>query len=387
MSDLLDKPWRPLGKDPWNKDVYKTLKDEIVTHELLDRANIEYFNVLLIGQVSSGKSSFYNTVESVFAKNVTLRAGTGTREESLTTQFRTFKVKAKDSQNQPIRFRFCDTMGLSGMSGLKPEDYGKIMDGNVRDGADLRGKLVPSVKGYNENPTTGDKMHCVAFIVDASSYTFIDEQILEKFNKIRDEADSRFLNPIVILTRIDQTCIDLKRDEGDVRNVFHSKTMKDAVEEVAQKFGVAENSVYPVQNYSVETEKDRAIDILALRTLRQILRCSETFLDDMLERQDEDMKQLEEQLSNMKQNQTPTRPGQKFKQAPAKPGPTVKQARPPPATFCTSLYNCKGEDDDELDMSKGEKFTVMKLDLPGGWTLIKNQSGSTGKAPTNWLQF
>merc|ERR1711892_844175 len=295
MSGLLARPWRRFKeKDPWTEDVYTALKGEIVTHEHLDRNNLEFINVLLIGQISSGKSAFYNTVESVFTDYVTNKAGTGARERSLTTQFRTYKVKAKDQQKKPISFRFCDTMGLSATSGIKSPDYGKIMDGHVQDGADLRGKLVPGVTGYNQTPVKEDKMHCVAFIVDASRFQFIDEGIIDNFTEIRDEADSRNLNPIVILTRVDLTCDELNRDDGDIRHVFHSRRIKEMVAHVSAKLGVSEGMISPVQNFSTETEKDMGIDILCLRALRQILRNSKTFLDDLDEREDEERKQATE---------------------------------------------------------------------------------------------
>ena len=71
------------------------------------------------------------------------------------------------------------------------------------------------------------------------------------------------------------------------------------VEEVSEKLGVALNMVYPVQNYSVETAKDRGIEILTLRTLRQIIRCSETFLEDFKEREDAERNQAAAALSRL----------------------------------------------------------------------------------------
>ena len=37
------------------------------------------------------------------------------------------------------------------------------------------------------------------------------------------------LNPIVILTRTDLVCDELKKDGGDVTNVFHSQAMYEKV--------------------------------------------------------------------------------------------------------------------------------------------------------------
>jgi len=398
MSDLLDRPWRKFktDPDPWAESVYESLKEEICTHEHLEAAKLEYFNVLLIGQISAGKSSFYNTIESVFSEYVTTRADAGTVDASLTTKFRTYQVKAVDNGNKPIRFRFCDTMGLSTESGLSPEDCGKIMDGHVRDGDDLREKLDSTSRAYKD-----DKMHCVVFLVDASRVSFMDDGMIEKFANIREQATNKFLNPVVILTKIDECCPELERDEGDITKVFHSRKMKELVVEVSQKFGVAQNMVFPVQNYSSETDKDQGIDILLLRALRQILRFSKTAIDDMHLREREQLKQ-EERREEERQEQreiarqeelkvavanvrrltlSPDQTSSKKKQAPSRP----KQTPRPPV--CTAIYDRRHEDDDELDMFSGEKFEVMNPNAGGGWALVKNSSGATGLVPADYIKM
>ena len=87
--------------DPWSREVtiplyvafltfasqtYDKLKKEIQTHELIEKAGIEYINVLLVGECSAGKSSFFNSVESVFEGFVSSTAEAGTDEGSLTKQ-------------------------------------------------------------------------------------------------------------------------------------------------------------------------------------------------------------------------------------------------------------------------------------------------------------
>ena len=90
--------------------------------------------------VGAGKSSFFNSVESVFTGHVTGRANAGLVSTSLTTQYRQYFVRdgeATDSQNRSIKFRFCDSMGLEGEAGLKPIDFSKIMDGHVENLAEV----------------------------------------------------------------------------------------------------------------------------------------------------------------------------------------------------------------------------------------------------------
>merc|ERR1711892_678438 len=394
-EDLLEKPWRRYGrdKDPWAESVFETLKHEIVTHELLAEADLEFFNVLLIGQVSAGKSSFYNTIESVFSDYVTTRADAGQVDASLTTQFRTYKVKAMDHDNKPIRFKFCDTMGLSDTSGLTPENFGTIMDGHVHDGDDLRDELEAGSETYDE-----DKMHCVVFLVDASRMSFMDEVIIEKFRKIREQGTNRNLNPVVILTRIDECCAELDRDEGDITQVFHSKTVRDLVVEVTQKFGVAQNMVFPVQNYSSELEKEPGIDILLLRALRQILRCSKTCIDDMVEREkgkhkQEKRREAERQKLREKEHQKEVQDTEarlmRLKTGPDQAFPKKKRApfSPKQVTVCRAIHSRPREANDELDMVAGEKFEVLKPDDGNGWVEVKNSSGDTGLVPADWIKM
>jgi len=394
MSDPLTQPWRifPQDSDPWGESVYNSLKKEIVTHELLKEVELEFFNVLLIGQVSSGKSSFYNTLESVFGDYVTNRADSGIVDSSLTTKFRVYKVKSTDTENKPLAFQFCDTMGLSATSGMEPADYGKIMDGLVQDGDDLRGELGTDFEILKE-----DKMHCVVFVVDASKISFMDEEITKKMAKIREEATDRILNPIVILSRIDECCSELHKDTGDITQVFQSQTVRDLVVQVSKIFGVSENMVFPVQNYSSQNEKVMGIDILLLRALRQILRCSKTFVDDMIERDirkqkkikrrdEEKQKQRErarqEELMHARANVetlerleiSPNKASAEKKRAPSRPKPVYR-----------AIESRKGEDHDELNMVKGEKFEVLNQDDGNGWALVKNNSGISGLVPVEWI--
>ena len=106
---------------------------------------------------------------------------------------------------------------------------------------------------------------------------------------------------MVILTQIDRICPET---EKDTCKVFLSKSIKEKVmitatnkdckrhltclflnkvREVCEKFGINENMVFPVQNYTKEVEKELGIDILMLLTLQQILRNSEDYFTDLLE--------------------------------------------------------------------------------------------------------
>jgi len=285
MAELLDKPWRA-HKEPWTEETKLMLQKEIVTYELTKDTGVPYINVLLVGEISAGKSSFFNSIESAFEGYVSGRANSGLLDESLTTQYRQYFVcdgTAKDANDNHINFRFCDTMGIEGEGGMKPADFAKIMDGHVKDGAELAGKLVPGHHSYIEHPTEKERIHCVVFVISAKTFSIMDEDVKKKLKDIREEADARSLFPLVVLTKIDEIV------ELDVSDVYRSIKISAKVDEIAAEFGVKKNRIMPVKNYEAEVECDTNVDILTFRALRQILRNSKDFLKDKVQKASRDI--------------------------------------------------------------------------------------------------
>lgn len=64
--------------------VVQELKDSIASYDPLEEMKIPQVNILLIGQVGSGKSSFLNTINPIFKGEISFRACTGGAENSLT---------------------------------------------------------------------------------------------------------------------------------------------------------------------------------------------------------------------------------------------------------------------------------------------------------------
>jgi len=279
-NPLYAEPWRKYGKKAlWMEEMLTYLKKEIQEYEFLQEANVEFCNVLLVGQISAGKSSFFNTVASAFKGKVRQQAAAGFADRSLTTQYRMYPVK---SGNQNLRF--CDSMGLEGEdSGLSVTDVAFIMEGHVKDRAELGKGVTPAMEGYkgggyNPNPELKDKIHCVAFVIDAWSVSSLDDKLKAKIKQIRLEANKRDLNPLFMLTHVDEICEESKKDIG---KVFHSRAVHKKVQEVSQKFGINENMVFPVKNYNTESMNVLEIDILMLLTVRQILRNSEDYFEGL----------------------------------------------------------------------------------------------------------
>jgi len=63
----------------------KELKEAVETYTPLKDLNVPQARILLIGQVGAGKSSFFNTINSIFRGYITGQANSGSAEHSLTT--------------------------------------------------------------------------------------------------------------------------------------------------------------------------------------------------------------------------------------------------------------------------------------------------------------
>jgi len=450
---LLSTPWRNKGI-PWSDKTYEALKAEVQTHKLCTDAGIKNVNILLVGEVSAGKSSFFNSVESVFAGYVSARANSGFGEgagQSVTTQYRQYRIRAEDKKKKAIKFKFCDSMGLEGGEyGLSAADVGKIMDGHVNELAELKNGVQPNMEGYNPHPEDDDRIHCVAFVVNAVTVSLMDDDIIKKIKDIRKEANGRNMVPIVIMTRIDEIC-DIT--EKDTAQVFHSRKVKEKVEDVSKIFGINQTQIYPVRNYSNQTDVETEIDILILTVARQIVRNSKDFLLDKLERKKGERKNLEKKIAEMKKEKKKRRSGKgnssdeegdsveeeessdeesdeeeesdsdsstqgrkakknkgrrsltsyqdseylpgkgKAKHTGSKRPPDVPKtkkappARPVAGRKGVAEFEFDGDrDDGEVDLREGDEVTEIKADKDG-WTVVKNTRGKKGKVPSNFINW
>jgi len=69
----------------FNFQLLQELKRNIEQYKPLKELNVDQARVLLVGQVGAGKSSFFNTINSIFRGYITSQACSGNAEHSLTT--------------------------------------------------------------------------------------------------------------------------------------------------------------------------------------------------------------------------------------------------------------------------------------------------------------
>ncbi|XP_071402728.1 interferon-induced protein 44-like isoform X3 [Centroberyx affinis] len=219
----LEKPWRTIV---WESKRRNELMDSIKLYKPT-HSSVSQARVLLIGPVGAGKSSFFNSINSVFRGHVTSQAIAGSSGTSLTTQFRTYSVKA-GREGKPLPIILCDSMGLeeSTGAGLDVDDISSIVKGHIPDTYQFNpsAPLHPESHGYRKSPELKDKIHCVVYVIDACKVSILPAKLEEKLVAVRRKVNLMGIPQLVLLTKVDEACPDVAED---LRNIYKSQYIKD----------------------------------------------------------------------------------------------------------------------------------------------------------------
>ncbi|XP_043987729.1 interferon-induced protein 44-like [Gambusia affinis] len=273
-SPLLGTPWRDIS---WgnNRDSLQYLKNFQPQNE---EATIR---VLLHGPVGAGKSSFINSVNNVLQGRMTTEAlaSATTSDQSFTLKYQTHKIK-KEVRGNFYPFVFNDIMGLEGGNGrgVRTEDIILALKGHVKDGYKFNpvSSLSDDDYHYNSSPSISDRVHVLVCIYDANAPQ-MNSSVLEKMREIREAASELGIPQLAILTHIDSACGET---EKTLRNVYKSKHLKKKMGDFSSSLGIPMNCIFPVKNYSDETQINSDVDTLILSALRLMI----DFGDDYTEK-------------------------------------------------------------------------------------------------------
>ncbi|XP_039591541.1 interferon-induced protein 44-like isoform X1 [Polypterus senegalus] len=308
---LLEKPWR---EQEFSSRIRNELLEEIRNYKTLTES-VEEPRILLVGQITAGKSSFFNSLNSVFRGHVMLQAASGYGDTSVSKQYRTYTVlDGKDGRKLP--FILCDTMGLESnqqtkkdnnkghvphmneyrtypvhdrkdgsedsgsFKGILVEDIISVIKGHVPDLYEFNPKapITRNDRRYREDPRLADKVHCVVYVFDANTVSLLNQNQLKKFKSIRAEVNNMGIPLLVLVTKIDEACLEVTKD---LTKVYWSRYLYQKVTQLGQVLGVPISSISPVKNYSIETELNLHVDVLILTALQQMLRAADACFDDM----------------------------------------------------------------------------------------------------------
>ncbi|XP_056894939.1 interferon-induced protein 44-like [Takifugu flavidus] len=282
LSPGLGSPWRVLK---WTEEQRTTLMKNISSYK---PSCTEAARVLLLGPVGSGKSSFISSVQSVFNGRVTNRAMVGSFSTSFTKKLQFYKIRSLRGQ-QPDGLVLCDTMGLGdgAMTGPTLHDVLSVIQGHVPEGhvfSPVQPVNPSQTLGYRKRPSLEEKIHCVAFVLDAVKMSSYHGSLSSSFQQLREHISELGIHQVALLTHVDLVCPEtpprchqrLQEPWFKLRSVQTDPTINRA----AALLGMSTSYIVPVKNYSSELDVDDNTDVLLLNAVDHILQYADLYFLD-----------------------------------------------------------------------------------------------------------
>ncbi|KAL1771976.1 hypothetical protein HispidOSU_000421 [Sigmodon hispidus] len=235
--------------------------------------------VLLLGPIGAGKSSFVNSVKSVFKGSITHQALVGCDINGISDKYRTYSITYRNDDS-PLPFVLCDSLGLSQKAGLHMEDMRCILNGHTPDRYQFNSMKPITSKhpNYIPDPLLKDRIHCVVFVFDINSVDQLSYGLVAKIKRIRKGLIKCGILHVVLLTHVDSLDLITK---GDLIDIYNCVPVKLKLEAVHRDFGFALSDILVVSNYASEWHLDPVKSMLILLALRQILYTANDFLEDL----------------------------------------------------------------------------------------------------------
>uniref|UniRef100_A0A8C6PK09 Interferon-induced protein 44-like n=1 Tax=Nothobranchius furzeri TaxID=105023 RepID=A0A8C6PK09_NOTFU len=240
--------------------------------------------VLLLGPLHSGKSSFISSVQSLFNGRVSNRAMVGSFfPTSFTKKLQSFSIHTQ-KREENTGLVLCDIPGLGDgeVSGLTLHDILSVIKGHVPEGHKFSPgqPVVSETDGYVKSPSLKEKIHCVAFVVDASRITSYSKGLGSTFKQLREHISDLCVHQVALLTHVDKVCPKTARD---VSEVYRSLSIKETMSKAGALLGMSTSYIVPVKNYSSELDLDVNTDVLLLSAVDHILNYADLFFQDHID--------------------------------------------------------------------------------------------------------
>ncbi|XP_019812786.2 interferon-induced protein 44-like isoform X1 [Bos indicus] len=242
---------------------------------------VSAIRILLLGPVGSGKSSFFNSVKSIFQGHLTRQAIVGSDVTSITEQYRIYSIK-DGKYGQSLPFMLCDSMGLDEKEGvgLCVDDIPHILKGCVPDRYEFSPQkpITPKHPTFITSPSLKDRIHCVAYVFDINSMDNLSSKMVAKLKQIQKEVINCGVAQVALLTKV-KNCNEVLQDNFLKMN--KAMISQSQIQNVSKILGIPLSRILVVDNYASEREMDPVKDILILSALKQMFRATDDFLEDL----------------------------------------------------------------------------------------------------------
>ncbi|KAM6913490.1 interferon-induced protein 44-like [Lycodopsis pacificus] len=270
----LSQPWRNV-KEKYQENLAFVKSYQPRHHD------VNHLRILLHGPVGSGKSSFFNSVDSVLKGTVSGRAATDAISgSSYTKKYKAYKIRKDADSFYSVIFN--DIMGFeeNANTGVDVEDVKLAMRGHMPDGYQFNpvAPLQETDRDYISSPTLEDRVHVLVCVIPADSVSLISDEVVKKLREVRLAAAKLGIPQLAILTKVDEACPQAKEH---INETYRIKYLKEQVDKFSMLLGIPPNCIFLVKNYHSEIETNDDMNALILTALKQMINFGEDFLDDL----------------------------------------------------------------------------------------------------------
>lgn len=273
---LTEEPWRRLSK------LDRTFERSLVT-EILELRPTRKLNLLVLGPVGAGKSSFVNSVISVAKGRKFAMADTGFNGASSVTLELT-----KYTNELLCGFNLYDCMGIEqdGGIGMLENDARLLFEGHIKNKYKFIKERPISENStyYNRDPNVYDQMHCIILVMSAENIlTGMTNAYVRKMQRLQKIIKEKHIPRVLILTKVEQICDEVERD---ISLMFRSEKIYEAVKKASEVFVISQASIHPVKNYEEDFNVGPITNIPILLALRQAMHYATDRVEYVLDNED-----------------------------------------------------------------------------------------------------
>ncbi|XP_060588661.1 interferon-induced protein 44-like [Ruditapes philippinarum] len=250
----------------------KKMKNNLENIEPLTGIGLQHYNILLLGVIGAGKSSFYNTVATVFENKVKDIAPTAEELSSVTNEVHAYDILNENGDK--INIKLLDIRGYEEERGYEHE-LDLILDGKIADGYEFPDKSPArdDIIITNTNPTINDQVHLVCLIVDSTKFKIQSDKMVDQIDTIKKLIRRRGLPLVAVATKFDHLCPKISEDAD---HIYLSPKAKDETSAMSETFGIELRHIFPIVNYINDHEEitpgKNKLVIEALHSMMQITR-------------------------------------------------------------------------------------------------------------------